>query len=194
MNSIPSTKVSKTRPSLVDMIKTAGHLKVTTVSKDGTRCTIIDDKNMVMVNAKLILSEALAGGSVDSRITNLQLGDGFDSASPLSMTEIALRNSLVDVEFNVDGSPQVENSDGELVDPATYIVLSGSFVRGVLFTINLSPDEYNGAGTQTFTEAGLFSAGGDLYAMRGFDGNNDTPSAIVKNNTVRVIIEWALTF
>lgn len=147
------------------------------VEEGGVRTLAFKAPNLVVDNGRKLLSRRLAGVSYQE-ITQIRLG----------------RQGHVTGDVTTPKTPSVGQTSLNDPDPLskTQLVESPIFVFALpevsaRFVFVLEKEEGNGSGVETFTEAGLFTADNQMFAVENFP-------ALVKNADRRFIFEWVIYF
>ena len=131
------------------------------------------DSNLVVNESRRILAHLVRNADTNFRVFQLRLGVGGhvsgDILNPLPPT-------IGDVNLN----STFFNKNPQTVD----------FIEnqtGLRFTFKLGNNEGNGAGVVAYTEAGLFTANGLMFARETFEG-------LVKKDTRAIVFVWEILF
>lgn len=152
-----------------------------TVEEEGKSEVVFEDHNLIVDGAKMVLANLLATAPATYKIDTMQLGTmGHDEGAgilvpvPPEHDDDSLNDPSVLLEAILDqsippvvGPPGVENT--------------------VMFTFVLEKDKGNGTGVVAYTEAGLFTGEGDMFARETFP-------AIVKTSVRKITFEWSIIF
>lgn len=149
-----------------------GAFKLIGKDKDGIETVLVDDPNTVVRGSFTILSDLLTNPSSGKQIDTLKLGDGgiFENAllTPVFSDAQLYRETFSKTTF-------------------TDVSISSVGELSVTFLMVLGFSEGNGAGASLFSEAGLFSAEGDMFARKTF-------SEQFKTNEIEYTIKWTIIF
>jgi hypothetical protein len=152
---------------------------VLAIIEEGDRRWIAHEKyNMIVNLARPAMSALLAEADTDYIVDTFKIGtQGHDLVTPDILTPVS--PSVTDTDL-IDGSPFEK-----AIDHYNYLpILSPTSVQ---FVAILEKAEGNGTGTVTYTEAGLWMAGGNMFARETFP-------AIVKNSSRKVTFYWSILF
>ena len=152
------------------------------VEEDGKESVVWEDPNLIVDLGRKVLTHLLAEADSNFKVSSIGLGTkGHDLINNDILVPIAPTVSdigLIDVDtiFTKDISTSFAYQGTNPVDNA------------VQFQIVLEKTEANGAtGTTAYTEAGLFTSNGSLFARETFP-------AIVKNANRRITFQWIILF
>ena len=135
-----------------------------------------DEVNIIVTRARKAMTHLVAAGDANYQITGFQAGTGGHvPGDPLTPIDPLVTDTALDVSTFTKAitlppvyAPVVEESN-------------------VTLTLVMETSEGNGGGTVQYTEAGLFSDNGNLFARQTFP-------AVVKTNTRRITFDWTLYF
>jgi len=149
------------------------------VEENGKRRMAFRDHNLVVNGGRQILSQLL-GGVNTAAITTIQVGQqGFTGGNILTpatpvVTQTALNDNSPVVKTQQGGSPVMTYSLPQVT--AQFI-----------FTMETTEGNSSSGPPYVYTEAGLFTSSGVMYAVENFPG-------LVKTSARRFIFEWLIMF
>lgn len=139
--------------------------------KNGNR-QILEQDNTIVNSSFNIVAGALQG-NVDKRITTIAFGDGgiINSVKQTpSLNDTALYHELIRITETTD-------IDVESILKPYYIT----------FKFEMIEADGNGIGAQIYSEAGIFSEDGTMFARKTFN-------EVVKTPEKKFIVEWKLEY
>lgn len=149
------------------------------IEEDGVEWVAHEKHNLIVNLARPAMAALLAEADTDYVVDTFKIGTkGHDLGPPEDiLTPVA---------------PTV--TDTALIDTSPFSKSIGSFSylpvgtpTSVQFITALEKAEGNGGGSVTYTEAGLFMNGGDMFARETF-------AAIVKNSARKITFYWQILF
>lgn len=160
-------KLEKDRFNLIQ-----GRFQLVGTNKDGVEEILVDDPNTVVNTSFDILSDLLTNSDSNMQITTLKLGDGGVVDGALQSPEVT-NTALANEVYSKTGwtNTMVQNI---LELSITYIMTLGS-------------EEGNGIGVALYSEAGLFTDDGVMFARKTFSEQFKTPD-------IEYTIRWTIIF
>lgn len=149
-----------------------GRFQLIGTHKDGTEEILIDDPNTVVNSSFDILSDLMTNVNSNEQITSLKLGDGGVIDGVLQSPEVS------DVDL---GNPTFQKTGFD------NIIIQNILELSITFIMNLPIDEANGVGVALYSEAGLFSTNGKMFARKTF-------SEQFKTDEIEYNIRWTIIF
>jgi len=149
------------------------------IEEDGREWVAHYKENLIVSLARPAMAGLLAEADTDYVVDTFQIGTQGHVLGPPEDITTPLSPSLPDTSL-IDSSP-FSKSIGSF---AYLPVLSPTSVQ---FTTIIEKAEANGSGSVTYTEAGLFMTGGNMFARETF-------AAIIKNVNRRVTFYWCILF
>lgn len=157
-----------------DSLGVRGHVRA--FIDDGESVRLHHAKHNLVVNGgRRILAHLLATGSANYAIATMHWGTGGHVGSDI-LTPIV--PTVADTSLEVDVFTKAVNG---------YNFYPEGEETTVMFTTVLEKTQGNGEGVVAYTEAGMFTAGGEMFARETFP-------AIVKTPKYRIIFEWTFLF
>ena len=167
-----------------DMIHLRGEVLIQTLSNDGKLSTVVDDKNLIVLNGRLTICNALANIST-AAITDIAFGSGGtvsgNSNVPLSvLPSDTLLNKVLSATFSPDGitgdytfSSSVESSPSPRIIYNTVILQNSPSLN----TVN----------NNSINEIALMlnTPQPTAFAIKRFP-------TILKSNSISIIIQWVI--
>lgn len=206
--------------NLKDGIEFVGNFKIKSIRDDGT-VEVLEEKNLIMDEARTNMAQLIGGvtsgsdtygdpinkfvigtlGHSDSDILSpIAVGeDGFTSARTSLFSEANASAYNYRIDFDPEGGTTVTKSATGKMYKGSSLVNTDSDAntvkrvvsdRTVTYTITIPTTNANNPDSDTsviaFTEAALY-ASGEIFSMKTFAGR-------VKEDTVKLVIEWSIIF
>lgn len=154
-----------------------GHVEIKVI-EDGREWIHFDGPNCLTNGGRTNMAYLLAEGPATRIVNTMKLGDGPDPEEPQppAATDTDLDNVL---HTMASGTGYVGY---------TYLPTTGTPTEtSVKFSFHLEKNEGNGGGTHNYTEAGLYTSGGVMFARETFE-------RLVKNDSRKIIFSWSILF
>lgn len=158
--------------------KPRGRVKAV-VEENGVEYIAHQQSNLIVTLARPAMAGLVAEADSDYVVDTFKIGtQGHDLGPPEDiLTPVA--PSVTDTSL-IDGSPFSKAI-------TTFVYLPVVDPTSVQFTATIEKAEANGGGSVTYTEAGLFMNGGNMFARETFAG-------IVKNSSRKITFYWQILF
>lgn len=157
-----------------DRLLVRGHVRA--FIDDGESVRLHHAKHNLVVNrGRRILAHLLATGSANYAIATMHWGIGGHASGDI-LTPIP--PTVADTALEIDMFTKAVNG---------YSFYPEGEETTVMFTTVLEKTQGNGDGVVPYTEAGMFTAAGEMFARETFP-------AIVKTPKFRIIFEWTFLF
>jgi len=151
-----------------------GHVKCW-AEEDGVKTLLHEKSNLIVNGARKALSHLIAESSPQYILSQFKIGTGGHVIGDI-LTPIA--PSIIDTDLE----------DPVFTKPiGSFEYLPSGAETSVKFTIVIEKFEANGTGVVAYTEAGLYTTDGTLFARETFP-------AVVKNDARKVTFEWTILF
>lgn len=150
-----------------------GLFSVTRIKKDGTEELLVEEKNLVVNQASLILRDLMFDG-ID-KIAKFQFGD----------LGLLPTDNTRDVAAPVATATSLVNPLYEKAAVKSKVVHNLS--PSILYTVILEPEEFNGTGSQLITEFSLATESGLMFSVKNRAG-------IYKDAESSLRFNWTLVF
>lgn len=162
--------------------KFKGQVKVF-VEENGETQMVWDDPNLIVDMGRKVLTHLLAEADQSFKVTEIRLGTMGHNLETNSLLEpiapVPADIGLIDNTASVFSKPIGADFVYQGYNPDD---------SSVMFQIILEKTEANGeTGTVAYTEAGLFTQNGSMFARETFP-------AIVKNANRRITFQWVISF
>lgn len=160
--------------SFADSFSLKGRFKAI-VEENGVESVYVDAPNTIVNGAKRVMAYLVAARPENNVIYTLELGTGGTGSDIL----VPIPPQVTDIDLNIPAGVAIVTSGYEYAPVGVENIVTFSFV--------LSKTQGNGAGTVAYTEAGLFTKGGTMFARETFP-------ALVKNSSRKFTFQWSLIF
>lgn len=185
-----------------------GEVKAIVTLDSGESFVAFEDKNLIVNGAKTVLSRLLGEypATNDWQVTEFQMGTQGNVPGDIlvPVDPSVINTSLVDPspfikKFRDNGvcSIDPETNYNETLcttalgswtaDPLAVQFLPLGNETSVQFTTQMTKNEGNGTGLVTYTEAGLFTENGTMFARKTFP-------ALIKSNDRQITFIWTILF
>lgn len=163
--------------SLTDNFQLKGSVKCF-VEEDGVVTLHHEKHNLIVNGARKALAHLIGEASSIYRVDTFKLGTGGHMPGDI-LTPISPTVTDTDLELPAFTKAIDHGADTYLPTPPAE--------TSIMFTVAIEKYEGNGSGIVAYTEAGLATANGTLFARETFP-------AIVKNSSRRVTFQWSILF
>lgn len=148
------------------------------IEENGETTLHHEKHNLIVNGARKALAHLIGQATAIYRVDTFQLGTGGhlpdDILTPVSPT-------ITDVALEASAFSKVIDHGNDVYNPAP------PNETAIMFTVIVEKYEGNGTGIVAYTEAGLFTQNGTLFARETFP-------AIVKNSSRKVTFQWSILF
>lgn len=150
------------------------------VEEGGFSTEVFEDHNLIVNGAKMVMANLLATAPSTYKIGNLELGTmGHDPVGGILVP--------VPPEVGDEGLNDTSADRPDLAQSIPPVVGPAGVENTVMFTYVLDKADGNGDGVVAYTEAGLFTVSGIMFARETFP-------AIVKTSARKITFEWSIIF
>jgi hypothetical protein len=149
------------------------------IEENGISWVAHEQNNLIVNLARPAMAGLLAEADTDYVVDNFKIGTQGHTLGPPEDIVTPVAPAVTDTSL-IDVSPF-----SKAISSFSY--LPGGTPTSVQFVSVLEKSEANGSGSVTYTEAGLFMNGGNMFARETF-------AAIVKNSSRKVTFFWVILF
>jgi hypothetical protein len=149
------------------------------IEEDGVEFVAHENNNLIVHSASPAMAGLLAEADSDYVVSTFKIGTKGHDLGPPEDIMSPVSPSITDTAL-IDTSPFSKAI-------ASFSYLPVGDPTSVQFVTVLEKAEANGSGSVTYTEAGLFMVGGNMYARETFQ-------ALVKNSSRKITFYWQILF
>lgn len=149
------------------------------IEENGIEWVAHEQSNLIVNLARPAMAALLAEADTDYVVNTFKIGTQGHTLGPPEDILTPISPTVTDTSL-IDGSPFSKSI-------SSFSYLPGGNPTSVQFVSVLEKAEANGSGSVTYTEAGLFMDGGNMFARETF-------AAIVKNSARKVTFYWKVLY
>lgn len=149
------------------------------IEEDGVEWVAHEQHNLIVNLARPAMAALIAEADTDYVVDTFKIGTKGHDLGPPEDTMSPVAPTVTDTDL-IDTSPFSKSI-------ASFSYLPVGTPTSVQFVTVLEKAEANGSGSVTYTEAGLFMNGGDMFARETF-------KALVKNSSRKITFYWSILY